>query len=204
MTNVLVLETYAEAYRALRDEFHDLRIQVSNSPANATVDFAKVDVLIAFGMGVTDALFTRMPALKWVQSLATGVDHFLRSKTLSAGVILTSGRGIHGPAMRETVLHLMLSVSHDSNRLVADKNAGRWERRRWPLLAGKTAAVIRTGVAGSAIGAALQALGMRVIGVSGTPRDVDGFDVVLPREELARAAAGADYLVNVLPGMRQT
>jgi len=200
MTNVLVLETYAEVYRdALRSEFHDLEIQVANSANVATVNFAEVDVLIAFGMGVTDALFTRMPGLKWVQSLATGVDHFLRSKTLPAGVILTSGRGMHGPAMRETVLHLMLSVSHDSNRLVADKTARRWERRPWPLLAGKTAAVIGTGVAGSAIGAALQALGMRVVGISGTPRDVDGFDVVLPRQELTKVAADADYLVNVLP-----
>jgi len=105
MTNVLVLETYADAYRdALLGEFHDLEVQVANSPTDPAVDFGKVNVLIAFGMGVTDALFTRMPALQWVQSLATGVDHFLRSKTLPAGVILTSGRGIHGPAMRETVL----------------------------------------------------------------------------------------------------
>jgi D-2-hydroxyacid dehydrogenase (NADP+) len=200
MTNVLVLETHAEAYRdALRGEFHDLEVQVAKTPTDTAVDFGKVNVLVAFGMDVTDALFTRMPALQWVQSLATGVDHFLRSKTLPAGVILTSGRGIHGPAMRETVLHLMLSVSRDSNRLVADKNAARWERRPWPLLAGKTAAVIGTGVAGSAIGAALQALGMRVVGVSATPREVDGFDVVLPRQQLARAAAEADYVVNVLP-----
>jgi D-2-hydroxyacid dehydrogenase (NADP+) len=200
MTNVLVLETYAQAYRdALRGEFPGLEIQVANSPAEAAVDFGKVEVLIAFGMGITDTLFARMPALKWVQSLATGVDHFLRCKTMPAGVILTSGRGIHGPAMRETVLHLMLSVSHDSNRLVADKNASRWERRPWPLLAGKTAAVIGTGVAGSAIGAALQALGMRVVGVSASPRAVDGFDEVLPRPQLARVAAEADYLINVLP-----
>jgi D-2-hydroxyacid dehydrogenase (NADP+) len=200
MTNVLVLETHAQSYcDALRGEFSDIEVQVANSPTDAAVDFGKVDVLVAFGMAVTDAMFTRMPALKWVQSLATGVDHFLRSKTLPAGVILTSGRGIHGPAMRETVLHLMLSVSHDSNRLVADKKAARWERRPWPLLAGKTAAVVGTGVAGSAIGGALQALGMRVVGVSGTPREVEGFDVVLPRQQLARAAAEADYLVNVLP-----
>jgi len=200
VTNVLVLETYAQAYRdALQNEFHDLEIQVANSPADAAVDFGKVEVLIAFGMGITDPLFLRMPALKWVQSLATGVDHFLRCKTMAASVILTSGRGIHGPAMRETVLHFMLSVGHDSNRLVADKNARRWERRPWPLLAGKTAAVIGTGVAGSAIGAALQALGMRVVGVSATPRAVDGFDEVLPRQQLARVTAEADYLVNVLP-----
>ena len=200
MTNVLVLETYADAYRdALRGEFPELDIQVTATPADTTVNFDKVEVLIAFGMGITDALFTRMPALQWVQSLATGVDHFLRSKTLPANVILTSGRGIHGPAMRETVLHLMLSVSHDSNRLVADKNGSRWERRPWPLLVGKTATVIGTGVAGSAIGAALQALGMRVVGISGTPRDVAGFDVVRPREELTRTAAEADYLINVLP-----
>ncbi len=200
MTNVLILETYAEEYdAALRGEFRDLEIQLAKSATETHVDFGKVNVLIAFGMGVTDALFTRMPQLQWVQSLATGVDHFLRSKTLPADVILTSGRGIHGPAMRETVLHLMLSVSHDSNRLVADKNAARWERRPWPLLAGKTAAVIGTGVAGSAIGAALQALGMRVVGVSATPRKVDGFDVVLPRQQLVKAAAEADYLINVLP-----
>ncbi len=203
MTNVLVLETYADAYReALRREFGDLEIQVATTPADGAVDFGKVEVLIAFGMGITDALFTRMPALKWVQSLATGVDHFLRSKTLPADVILTSGRGIHGPAMRETVLHLMLSVSHDSNRLVADKNASRWERRPWPLLAGKTAMVLGTGVAGSAIGSALQALGMRVIGISGTPRDVDGFDAVRSRGDLVSAAGEADYVINVLPADR--
>jgi D-2-hydroxyacid dehydrogenase (NADP+) len=200
MTNVLVLETQADAYAAaLREEFHDLELQVAQSPVDAHVDYGKVEILIAFGMGVTDALFTRMPKLKWVQSLATGVDHFLRSKTLASDIILTSGRGIHGPAMRETVLHLMLSISHDSNGLVRDKVGRRWDRRAWPLLAGKTAAVIGTGVAGSTIGSLLQALEMQVVGVSRTPRQVAGFDTVVPQSELSEAAAKADYVINVLP-----
>jgi D-2-hydroxyacid dehydrogenase (NADP+) len=201
MTNVLVLERHAEAYaKALRDEFRNLEVQVAGSPTDAHVEHGKVDVLIAFGIDVTDALFTRMPGLKWVQSLATGVDHFLRSQTLSTEVILTSGRGIHGPAMRETVLHLMLSVSRDSFGLVKDKISRHWDRRPWPLLSGKTAAVIGTGVAGSAIGLLLQAMGMRVVGVSRTPREAAGFDVVVPQGEMAQAAAEADYLINVLPG----
>jgi D-2-hydroxyacid dehydrogenase (NADP+) len=134
-----------------------------------------------------------------VQSLATGVDHFLRSKTLARDVILTSGRGIHGATMRETTLHLMLSISHDSNGLVRDKAGRRWDRREWPLLSGKTAVVIGTGVAGSAIGSLLQALDMKVIGVSRTPRPVAGFDSVVSQRELPAAAAEADYLINVLP-----
>ncbi len=201
MTNVLILETHAKAYAAaLHDSFPDLELQVAQSPADTNVDYGKVEILIAFGMGITDALFTRMPGLRWVQSLATGVDHFLRSKTLPGNVILTSGRGIHGPAMRETVLHLMLSISHDSNGLVQDKAARRWDRRAWRLLAGKTAIVIGTGVAGSAIGSLLKALDMRVIGVSRTPRDAAGFDIVVPQDDLAKLAANADYVINVLPG----
>jgi phosphoglycerate dehydrogenase-like enzyme len=200
MTNVLVLETHAAEYAAgLRENFRDLEMQVAQSAADAHVDYGKVEILIAFGIAVTDSLFAGMPRLKWVQSLATGVDHFLRSKTLARDVILTSGRGIHGPAMRETVLHLMLSISHDSNGLVGDKASRRWDRRAWPLLSGKTAVVIGTGVAGSAIGSSLQAMGMHVVGVSRTPRDAVGFDAVVPQRELAQVAAKADYIINVLP-----
>src|SRR5450631_2390753 len=200
MTNVLMLETHAKAYAdALRDTFPALELQLASTPVDAGIDYGKVEILIAFGMGITDSLFAAMPVLKWVQSLATGVDHFLRSKTLPPEVILTSGRGIHGPAMRETVLHLMLSISHGSNGLLRDKVSRRWDRRAWPLLAGKSAAVTATGVAGSAIGSLLQALEMRVVGVSRTPRQVAGFDTVVPQCELSEAAAKADYVINVLP-----
>ncbi|MCC8969137.1 D-2-hydroxyacid dehydrogenase [Bradyrhizobium brasilense] len=201
MTNVLVLETHADAYAAiLQERFSDLEVQVARSQSDDHVDYGKVEVLIAFGLGITEALFTRMPKLKWVQSLATGVDYFLRNKTLAQHVLLTSGRGIHGPPLRETVLHLMLSISHDSNGLVRDKTSRRWDRRAWPLLAGKTAVVVGTGVAGAAIGYLLKAMDMRVIGVSQTPRTVPGFDEVVPRRELPNVAAAADYVINVLPG----
>src|ERR1700709_1702805 len=143
MTNVLIVETHAEAYAAaLREKFNGLELQAAQSASDAHVEYDKAEILIAFGMGITDQLFARMPKLKWVQSLATGVDHFLRSQTLARDVILTSGRGIHGPAMREAVLHLMLSINHDSNSLVRNKDIHRWDRRAWPLLAGKTAVVI--------------------------------------------------------------
>ena len=74
-------------------------------------------------------MLKRATRLKWIQSLATGVDHFLRCPSLKPDVLITSGRGIHGPPMREEVLYLMMAVSRDAARQVEDKKAHFWERR---------------------------------------------------------------------------
>jgi len=133
--------------------------------------------------------------------LATGVDHFIRCPSLRPDVLLTSGRGIHGPAMRETVAYLMLSLTHDTPRVVKNQAEHRWDRSRpWPLLADKTAVVVGVGLSSIAIGRLLKAFGMRVIGVTRAPREVDGFDAMMPTESLPEAVAQADYLINILPG----
>ncbi len=204
-TNVLVLEKFADVYeRELRARFPDLAVHKAATMVDIAVDLAKVDVLFAFGIAIDDGLIARAKNLKWIASLATGVDHFLRCASLRRETILTSARGIHGPAMRETVATLMLALSRDVGRLVANKAAHRWERgERWPLLAGKTAVVVGIGVSGIAIGELLKAFGMRVVGVTRTPRPLAGFDAMMPTGELARAAAEADHLINVLPGSEE-
>src|SRR5262249_60006157 len=109
-------------------------------------DLSHIDVLVTFGVAINDDVLRRLSHLKWVQSLATGVDHFLRSPTLAKGALITSGRGIHGPMMREMAAFLMLSLSHNALRQVADQKAHVWERRLWTLLYEKTAVVVGIGV----------------------------------------------------------
>ena len=200
--NVLILETYAEAYaQHLRAHFPALAVFPVKTMAQFDADIADIDVLIAFGIAIDDDLIRRATRLKWIQSLATGVDHFLRCPLLRADTILTSARGIHGPAMRETVATMMLTLSHDTPRLVRQQADHRWDRSRpWSLLARKTAVLVGTGVSGSAVGELLQAFGMRVIGVSRTPRTQKGFDEIVHTETLPQAVRAADYLVNIMPG----
>jgi phosphoglycerate dehydrogenase-like enzyme len=200
--NVLVLETYADEYaRHLRAQFEGLAVHPVRSVAELEIDLAEIDVLIAFGVAITDEVIRRATRLKWIQSLATGVDHFLRCPSLKSGTLLTSSRGIHGPAMRETVAYLMLSVSRGTRRLARNQDAHRWDRGApWPLMARKTAVVVGTGVGGSAIGALLQAFGMWVIGVSRTPRQESGFDEMVHLDALGEVVRRADYLVNIMPG----
>ncbi|MGA8616878.1 MAG: D-2-hydroxyacid dehydrogenase [Xanthobacteraceae bacterium] len=200
MTNVLIIDVHAEIYRdSLRAEFPQLQFALAHSAAEAADDLSDIDVLICFGIAVDDSILRRTTNLKWIQSLATGVDHFLRCPSLKPDVLITSGRGIHGPAMREQVLYLMMGVSRDVAHQVEDKKAHVWQRRLWSTLHGKTAVIVGVGVVGIAIGELLKALGMTVTGVTRTPRAIAGFDEMLSTDRLEEAAGRADYLINVLP-----
>ncbi|HXW42403.1 MAG TPA: D-2-hydroxyacid dehydrogenase [Xanthobacteraceae bacterium] len=200
MTKVLIVDIHAEMYRdRLRAEFPELQFALFHAAAEVTGELADIDVMVMFGIEIRDAMLQAAPRLQWIQSLATGVDHFLRCPSLKPDVLITSGRGVHGPPMREHVLYLMMAVSHDARRQVEDVQHRIWQRRLWRTLHGKTAVIAGTGIVGAAIGELLQALGMHVVGVSRAPRPAEGFDEMLPADRLIEAAAKADYLINVLP-----
>ena len=199
-TKVLIVDIHAEMYRdRLQAQFPALQFALFHRATEVAGDLADIDVMIMFGIELRDHMLAGAPQLKWIQSLATGVDHFLRSPALKPEVLITSGRGIHGPPMREQVVYMMMAVSRDANRQVEDYQHRIWARRLWSTLHGKTAVIVGTGIVGAAIGELLQAFGMRVVGVSRTPRRENGFDDMMPVDRLADAAAKADYLINVLP-----
>jgi D-2-hydroxyacid dehydrogenase (NADP+) len=200
MTKVLIVDVHAEMYRdALRAEFPALQYALFHKAADVGGDLSDIDVMVMFGIELRDFMLSGAPKLKWIQSLATGVDHFLRSPSLKPDVLITSGRGIHGPPMREQVIYMMMGVSREVVRQAGDQKAHFWERRLWSTLHGKTAVIAGTGIVGAAIGAALKALGMHVIGVSRSPRKETGFDEMIATGKLTKAAERADYLINMLP-----
>lgn len=201
-TSVLVLDRFAAIYeRHLGHEFPALGIHTAATVRDIAVPLDTIDVLVAFGVAINDELISGARNLKWIQSLATGVDHFLNSPGLRTETLLTSARGIHGAPMRETVALLILGVTRNVRRLIDHQHAGIWERGDpWPLLAGKNALVLGSGVSGSAIGKLLQAFGMTTVVATRTPRSVEGFDSSVMLAELAAAAPEADFVIDVLPG----
>jgi D-2-hydroxyacid dehydrogenase (NADP+) len=200
MPKILIIDVHAEQYRdRMAAEFPGLEFMLAANAAAAAGDLSDVDALICFGIAVDDSIIKRATNLKWIQSLATGVDHFLRCPSLKPETLITSGRGIHGASMREEIVYLMMAVSRNALQAAEDKRSRHWERRLWSTLDGKTAVIVGIGVVGIAIGEMLKALGMTVIGVSRTPRAIAGFADMMPTDRLAEAAGRADYLINVLP-----
>jgi phosphoglycerate dehydrogenase-like enzyme len=200
MPKVLIIDVHADQYRdRLAAEFPDLEFVLARNATAADGDLSGIDALICFGIAVDDSILRRVTQLKWIQSLATGVDHFLRCPSLRPETLITSGRGIHGASMREEIVYLMMAVSRNALRAAEDKRTRHWERRLWSTLDGKTAVIVGIGVVGIAIGELLKALGMTVVGVTRTPRAIAGFDDMIPTDRLVDAARRADYLINVLP-----
>jgi D-2-hydroxyacid dehydrogenase (NADP+) len=194
------VDIHADVYaKHLRAEFPTLQVIEARILSELPDDLSGVDVLIAFGTSINDEVLRRLKDVRWIQSLATGVDHFLRCPDLARHVLITSGRGIHGSMMREMAAFLMLSLSHNVVRQVEDQKTHHWERRLWTLLYEKTAVVVGLGVSGIAIGELMSALGMKVIGVTRTMREIAGFTSIMPTDRLIEATAEADYLINVLP-----
>jgi len=200
MTKILIVDVHAEMYRdALQAEFPELQFALLHNAAELTGSLDDVEVMLMFGIEVRDDMLKSARRLKWIQSLATGVDHFLRCPSLKPEILITSGRGIHGPPMREQVVYMMMAVSRDATRQIEDHQHRIWQRRLWSTLHGKTAVVVGTGVVGAAIGELLKAFGMHVVGVTRTPRKTARFDKTMPANRLPEAAAKADYLINILP-----
>jgi D-2-hydroxyacid dehydrogenase (NADP+) len=200
MTKVLVVDIHAEIYRdRLAAEFPALEFSLFHGAAEVTAELSDIDIMVMFGLEIRDHMLVAAPNLKWIQSLATGVDHFLGCPSLRPEILITSGHGIHGPAMRETVVYQMMALSRGVTRRVEDNKVHNWNRQFWSVWQGKTAVIAGVGAVGTAIAELLKAFGMRVIGVSHTPREVAGFDEIMPTDRLLEAAAQADFLINVLP-----
>jgi phosphoglycerate dehydrogenase-like enzyme len=200
---ILILDPHAETYRnRLRAEFPTLQFALTHNAAELPADLSAIDVLISFGIELKDEFYQRATGLKWVQCLATGVDHVLRCPSLKPETLLTSGRGIHGAPMRETIVFLMMGVAREARRLAEAQRAHIWERRYWSLFCGKTAVIVGVGVIGIATAKLLKAFDMHVVGVTRTPRTIEGFDEIMPTDHLKAAAARADYLINILPATK--
>jgi len=184
---------------ALRREFASFAIGATFDLAEARRIGSNADVLVAMAHEVTDELLAAMPKLRWIAALTTGTDHLRGLKNLRSDVIVTSGRGVHGPQMSELAVLYMIALSRRVPEMMRNQLAGKWERWPQPVLLDKTAVIVGVGQIGETLAERLRSFGMKVVGVSDARTEIAGFDKVLPRAKLKETAALADFLIVLVP-----
>jgi D-2-hydroxyacid dehydrogenase (NADP+) len=202
--NVLLLLALPEPVRAaylvrLRRAFPDVAFNLAEHHSKVDPYIADADVLITFGAHMADRVLEQGVNLRWIQALGTGVDGIADSPALRSGVIVTNLRGLHGPAVSESVLASMLALARDLPRSLANQQRAQWQRFPVRLLQGKTVGILGIGAIAEELAPRCGALGMRAVGVSSAPRPVPGFERIDAVGELEHVAGEVDYLVLLTP-----
>ena len=200
---VLIIDALADFYRTrLGESFPSVQIHAAKERRLVTPEQLAATEAI-FGLGTPhvfdEALLAGAPQLKWIQSLTTGTDGLVSLRSLKPEVVITTNTGIHGPQMSEMAFLHMLSVARQAPRMWENQKAERWER--WPQirLCGKTALILGVGSITESLAPRCKAFGMKVLGVSGTPRALPGFDRIHARSELLQLLPQADFVIILLP-----
>jgi D-2-hydroxyacid dehydrogenase (NADP+) len=204
MTTLLILLTLPETvrmqyYNGIRARFPDIEIKVVDHHSKVEPYIGDADVLVTFGPMMAEHVLEKAANLKWIQALGSGVDGITDRPALRSDVVVTNLHGIHGPPVSEGALMAMLALGRGLPRTLRNQQQRKWERFPASLLKGKTAAIFGVGTIAAELAPKCKAFGMRVTGISSTPREVPGFDHLYPRAELEQAAREADYFVLLTP-----
>jgi D-2-hydroxyacid dehydrogenase (NADP+) len=194
----------AQFEQRARGDFPAIDLFASNDRKTALQYAASAHAVIGHHFQFDEDLLQRATGLKWIQSLTTGTDAILKLKSLRPEVLVTSTRGMHGPQMSELVFLQMLALSRDFPRMQRNQAAHRWERWPQPLLVDKTVVIVGIGAIAEMLAQRCKVFGMRVVGVSESTRQPPEFDAIIPRHELSRGAALADFLVLIVPHSPRT
>ena len=203
--SILVIDPDADFFKQrLSAAFPQLEVKTAQSTAEAGALVSDVEVFAGMPRFYTDQLVREAKRLRWIQVFTTGTDHITGLNSLRPDTLVTSMRGIHGPQMAEMAVMMMLALARDLPRMVRNQREENWARFLQRRLYGKAVLILGVGTIGAELGPRCKALGMNVVGVSSAPRAVRGFDAIVPRSELANAAAAADFLVVLVPYDRST
>jgi phosphoglycerate dehydrogenase-like enzyme len=211
MTRVLVLMALGEDSRRryrdfFRDKFPAVEARVVAHRDELAPHLATADALMSFGKPLgpeADRLIAGAARLKWIQCLGTGVDNIADLPSLRREVVVTNMHAAHGPAVSEAALAFMLALARDLPRTVRSQDRREWDR--WPanLLSGKTVGIFGVGNIAAELAPKCKALGMTVVGITTTLRDVAGFDRMHRRSEFPNFVGSLDYLILLVPYARE-
>jgi len=174
-------------------------------------DFARAlpaaDIVVA--QDLSDAQLARAGRLRWLSSVAAGLDGIVTPALLARGVAITSASGVHGPNIAEHLLAMILMFTRGLPRLFRAQLARRWERNitsrsgGFAELTGQTLLIVGLGRIGEALAARARPFGVRLLAVKHDPaaRHDAGVavDEVLPLAALDDALGRADHVCVTLP-----
>ncbi|SEF98449.1 Phosphoglycerate dehydrogenase [Nonomuraea solani] len=155
----------------------------------------------------TKAAVSRLPRLRWVQTLGAGWEA-VAAAGFGDDVVICNGATLHDATVAEHALMLSLAAARRLDLLLRAQFAGEWSRRgglqdldnarEFTTLAGARCLIWGFGGIGRTLAPYLRMLGAEVTGVASTAGERDGFRVVAG-DDVDGLLPATDLLIMILP-----
>ncbi len=160
-------------------------------------------VLVTTGRGdVLAELWPAMPKLRWVHSIAAGVEAVLVPCLRDSDIPLTNSRGVFKESLGEFVVAAILYFAKNLRRMVRNQEAARWEQFDVDMLNRQSVGVVGYGEIGQAAAQRAHALGMKVSAIRRRP-ELSSDDPILSRtysiEDRVQMMGDVDYVIAAAP-----
>jgi phosphoglycerate dehydrogenase-like enzyme len=151
----------------LRREAPDVEL-IAGTDADALREPAReADALLIAtrDVSVLTELWRELGNVRWIHSLAAGVESLPFDLLRHSDVVVTNSRGLYADALGEFAIVAMLWFAKELRRLMRNQEARRWQPYDVERLEGQTVGIIGYGGIGRAVGHRAAALGMHVLPV---------------------------------------
>lgn len=172
-------------YRVL-EEFGEIELFEATPPDLLLERARGATILLTNKVRLERAHFERLPELRLVSVLATGTNVIDVAAARDHGVVVCNVPGYSTASTAQLAIALLLELCHRVGEHSLDVHRGGWSRAgrfayyRTPLveLEGRTLGVFGLGAIGSRVARIANALGMRVLGTSRSPKGEPDVEMV--------------------------
>ncbi len=145
--------------------------------------------------------------VKWIQSLAAGVENLLIPELIESSVTVTNARGVFKRSLADFAIFGILFHYKRGRRLIENQRAHRWDDFRVEWLPGKIMGVVGYGEIGRECARLAQGLGMKIYAIRRNPQNSAGdpiVDRIFGSEDLHNMLHEIDVLVAAAPLTTET
>lgn len=169
------------------------------------VDAGPADALIVAQDATDDVRYGLRAGVRWIQSVATGVETVLVPEVVDSDIVVTNSAGTTVGPVAEFTFARILEHAKRLPYIAARQQEHAWDRFFHASLDGATLAVVGLGPIGRRVAVLGKAFDMTVLGVRRRPEAGPGpCDEVFGADRLAEVMARSDYVVLLAAVTPQT
>lgn len=178
---------------------------VASSAAEISEEAARAEVLVYVPMHKVPPMaeiWPRLTSVRWIHSLAAGVEKVLIPAIVDGPVELTNARGVFKRPLAEFAVLGTLFFYKEVRRLVDSQARKHWDDFYVRMMADRVAAIVGYGEIGRECAILLKALGMRIFATRRRPEKSSGdpiLDRAFPSAELHAMLRESDVVIAAAP-----